>query len=113
MHYRVNTMAAPPVRERLPILLAISGVLAQIAAALLGWPYLVAAFDSAPAVAPDLLQVLPSVITFFVGAGLHASAVASVRAHPDPDRITHVANVLSWIGLAATVSLACWLAFAV
>lgn len=112
VHYAVTTMAATPNRERLPILLAVSGVIAHVIAALLGWPYLAAAFTSAPSQAPDLLQVLPAVITFFVGAGLHASAVASVRSHPDPDGITRLANVLSWLGLVVTVALACWLAFA-
>ena len=35
-------MAAASPRERLPILLAVSGVIAHGVAALLGWPYLVA-----------------------------------------------------------------------
>jgi hypothetical protein len=103
---------SPPARERLPIMLAVSGVLAHVAAALLGWPHLAAAFTGTPADAPGLLAVLPAVITFFVGAGLHASAIASVRSHPDPDGITRLANGLAWAGLGVTVALACWLAFA-
>lgn len=111
VHYAVRTMTAPPPRERLPIMLALSGVIAHVIAAALGWPYLVAAFTHAPADAPDLLQVLPSVITFFVGAGLHASGVASVRAVTEPDAATKLANVLCWSGLIVTVALATWLVF--
>lgn len=104
--------AATPARERLPITLAVSGLIAHAIALGLGWPHLEATWTEAPVNAPGLMQVLPSVITFFVGAGLHASAVASVRSVPDPDGITKLANVLAWTGLVATVALALWLAFA-
>ncbi|MHC5019422.1 MAG: hypothetical protein ACYTGX_04805, partial [Planctomycetota bacterium] len=83
----------------------------QLLAALLGWSHLTAAFTHAPADAPGLAAVLPAVIAFFIGAGLHASAVASVRSHPDPDGITRLANLLAWLGLGVTVALAGWLAF--
>lgn len=103
----------PPPRERLPILLALAGVFAHVVAGLLGWPFLVAAFTSgSPADAPDLMSVLPAVVAFFLGAGLHASAVASVRTHPNPDGITQLANVLAWLGLLITVAMAGWLVFA-